>query len=340
VNAAADLQIPLNHLTTTLNRTNGRPYKVWRIGTRLGGKEDIWPIMREGNCAAIGWASIGDLSGLADNSDGKDKIRKHLEAEGEIPAVASRSANQLSNFVTRIADGDVILAADGEKILGIGKVTGPYQYKNTDSNGAPHRRPVRWLDTQTWKLPETEGLRSTVRQLNKYSTNLVEIERRLFARSAESVEQSVIPVVNKLRELEHIPGRIQAVLDRKGQAIVHGPSGTGKTYWAVSTARQLAAHVAFGTKFEKLDSTRRTEVMGSDSVDGFVRTCTFHPAYGYEDFIEGYRPSTNAAGQLSFNLREGIFKRLCKDARTQPDKRFFLVIDEINRGDIPRIFGG
>ena len=70
-----------------------------------------------------------------------------------------------------------------------------------------------------------------------------------------------------------------------------------------------------------------------------MRTCTFHPAYGYEDFIEGYRPSTNEAGQLSFDLREGIFKRLCKDARKQPDRRFFLVIDEINRGDIPRIFG-
>jgi 5-methylcytosine-specific restriction enzyme B len=49
--------------------------------------------------------------------------------------------------------------------------------------------------------------------------------------------------------------------------------------------------------------------------------------------------STNAAGQLSFNLRDGIFKRLCEDARNEPKKRFFLLIDEINRGDIPRIFG-
>jgi 5-methylcytosine-specific restriction protein B len=339
VSAAADLQIPLNHLTTTLNRTNGRPYKVWRIGTRLGGTDDIWPIMREGHCAAIGWHSIGDLSGLADDPDGKDKIRKQLEADGEIPTVASRSANQISSFVTRIVDGDVLLAADGEKILGIGKVTGPYQYKNTDSHDAPHRRPVRWLDAQTWKLPETEGLRSTVRQLNKYPANLVEIERRLFAVSPEPAEQSVAAVVKVLRELEDIPGRIQAVLERKGQAIVYGPPGTGKTYWASSAARQLAAHAAFGMKFEELDSPRQLEVMGSDSVEGLVRTCTFHPAYGYEDFIEGYRPSANAAGQLSFDLREGIFKRLCKDARKQPDKRFFLVIDEINRGDIPRIFG-
>jgi 5-methylcytosine-specific restriction protein B len=295
--------------------------------------------MREENCVAIGWHRIGDLSGLADDSGGKDKIRKQLESEGEIPTVAARNANQISSFVTRIADDDVVLAADGEKILGIGKVTGPYQYKNTDSHDAPHRRPVRWLDTQTWKLPETEGLQSIVRQLNKYPPNLVEVERRLFALSPEPAKRSVAAVVSELRQLEHIPGRIQAVLERKGQVIVHGPPGTGKTYWASSAARQLAAHAAFGMKFEELDPPRQSEVTGSESVEGLVRTCTFHPAYGYEDFIEGYRPTTNAAGQLSFELHEGIFKRLCEDARKKPNKRSFLVIDEINRGDIPRIFG-
>lgn len=69
-----------------------------------------------------------------------------------------------------------------------------------------------------------------------------------------------------------------------------------------------------------------------------VRLCTFHPAYGYEDFLEGYRPQTYQ-GQLVFEQRAGIFKRLCVDAAARPDRRFYLVIDEINRGDIPRIFG-
>ena len=338
VSAAAELDIPLNHLTTTLNRTNGRPYKVWRIGTKLGGTVDIWPMMREESCAAIGWHNIGDLSGLANDTQGKDKIRRQLEAEGDIPQIASRNANQISNFVTQIADGDVVLAANGEEILGIGKITGPYQYKNSDSHDAPHRRPVRWLDTQKWKLPETEGLQSTVRQLSKYPSNLVEIEQRLFAGSPEPATQ-VGAMLDARHELDNIPGRIQAVLERKGQAIVYGPPGTGKTHWASSTVRQLAALAAFGVKFEDLDLPRQSQVTGSDSGEGLVRTCTFHPAYGYEDFIEGYRPRTNAAGQLSFDLREGIFKRLCKDAQKQPDKRFFLVIDEINRGDIPRIFG-
>jgi 5-methylcytosine-specific restriction enzyme B len=295
--------------------------------------------MRERNCAAIGWSRFKDLSGLSDDPDGKEKIRKKLEEDGDPPNVASRHANEISAFVTRIADDDVILAANGDEILGIGKVSGPYEYEGADSHDAPHRRPVKWLNTQAWKMPESEGLRSTVRQLNKYPANLVEIERRLSSVSPQPAKQSLTAVVNELRELEHIPGRMQVVLERKGQAIVYGPPGTGKTYWASSAARQLAAHAAFGMKFEELDSTKQSEVMGSDAAEGLVRTCTFHPAYGYEDFIEGYRPSTNADGQLSFDLREGIFKRLCKDARKQPDKRFFLVIDEINRGDIPRIFG-
>ena len=69
-----------------------------------------------------------------------------------------------------------------------------------------------------------------------------------------------------------------------------------------------------------------------------MRLCTFHPGYGYEDFIEGLRPKT-VNGQMVFESRDGIFKRLCADAAKHPDRHFFLVVDEINRGDVPRIFG-
>lgn len=149
----------------------------------------------------------------------------------------------------------------------------------------------------------------------------------------------LIVKTSPLSQLDGVPRRIQAVLERKGQAIVHGPPGTGKTYWAYVAARQLAAHSAFGVRFEELDLLKQVEITGSNLSAGLVRTCTFHPAYGYKDFIEGYRPKTNAAGQLSFDLRNGNFKRLCEDAKATPNSRFILIIDEINRGDIPRIFG-
>jgi 5-methylcytosine-specific restriction protein B len=80
-------------------------------------------------------------------------------------------------------------------------------------------------------------------------------------------------------------------------------------------------------------------IEGAGSDRGLLRVCTFHPAYGYEDFIEGYRPREGSGGSLLFQKTDGIFKQLCADANQQPDKQFYLVIDEINRGDIPRIFG-
>src|SRR5262249_35268057 len=79
-------------------------------------------------------------------------------------------------------------------------------------------------------------------------------------------------------------------------------------------------------------------VAGTSQGDGLVRACCFHPAYGYEDFIEGYRPQT-VNGHMAFQPRDGVFKGLCKDAERAPRDRFFLLVDEINRGDIPRIFG-
>jgi 5-methylcytosine-specific restriction protein B len=92
--------------------------------------------------------------------------------------------------------------------------------------------------------------------------------------------------------------------------------------------------------FEELASVRRDRVVGT-SIEGpaLVRTCSFHPEYGYEDFIEGYRPTTSTNGNLGFSVQPGVFRRLCADAQSAEELDFFLIIDEINRGDIPRIFG-
>jgi 5-methylcytosine-specific restriction protein B len=100
----------------------------------------------------------------------------------------------------------------------------------------------------------------------------------------------------------------------------------------------LAAISAYRKLFEDLSETEQKTIVGKDDEVGLVRLCCFHPAYGYEDFIEGYRPKT-INGSISFDLRDGVFKRLCKDAAASPERDFFLVVDEINRGDIPRIFG-
>jgi 5-methylcytosine-specific restriction protein B len=137
--------------------------------------------------------------------------------------------------------------------------------------------------------------------------------------------------------LPGVAGDIQRALDRKGQVILYGPPGTGKTYWAELVAKDLAALHVFGQRYDALPANHQKQVWSQDR-DGLVRTCAFHPSYGYEDFLEGYRPET-VEGALTFVLRPGVFKQLCRDAITQPNQRFYLIVDEINRGDVPRIFG-
>jgi 5-methylcytosine-specific restriction protein B len=69
---------------------------------------------------------------------------------------------------------------------------------------------------------------------------------------------------------------------------------------------------------------------------------TFHQSYGYEEFVEGLRPVLDGdaeAGEIRYEIRSGVFKDLCRRARSAPDQRFAMVIDEINRGNISKIFG-
>ena len=104
-------------------------------------------------------------------------------------------------------------------------------------------------------------------------------------------------------------------LERKGQAILYGPPGTGKTYMAERLARLV--------------------VSGGD---GFVDIVQFHPAYVYEDFIQGIRPSPGEGSAMSFELAKGRFLEFAQRAGRVKD-RCVLIIDEINRADLSRVFG-
>jgi 5-methylcytosine-specific restriction protein B len=342
VQLASEFGWPMNHLTATLNQRNGpRPTTYWRIGTRLGQSESIWQAMRDGGYVAIGWDAIGDLSAHAEESDLKETIREKLQ-QNEYATDAktlSRKAGEIRNFVQRIAEGDVVVAVDGQRVLGTGRVTDLYRYENTPPERAPHRRAVEWESVNEWVLPEPgEGKLTTVFELKRES-NLIEIERRRLETSDRPSAKPPVPTVYRSPRLEGIPGQIQAILDRKGQVVVYGPPGTGKTYRARRTILDLAALRAFGRTFAEVSVEEKAEVEGSKAKPGLVRSCTFHPGYGYEDFLEGFRPSLSGSGTLVYRPEPGIFKSICTDALKQQNRHFFLLVDEINRGDIPRIFG-
>ncbi|MEO8973427.1 MAG: AAA family ATPase, partial [Ktedonobacteraceae bacterium] len=325
------LDIPMDNLTSMLNiRDGNNPFAYWRIGTKGGADDhDFWPLMRDNNCVAIGWRETGDLSNIPNNAQGKDDIKSELHTNDPTlaPIAVGKAAQQLFNFRWRIASGDLVLASNGATVLGIGRVKGGYSFD--PSSDFPHRLPVEWLSSESWKLLDTEGLLTTVHRMWK-DVNVLEAERRIYV---------VTPPPPPPPPLPPIPTQIQAILERKGQVILYGPPGTGKTYWAEKTAYELAARANYDRAFNDLTNEQKAEITGKDGrIQGFVRLCSFHPAYGYEDFLEGFRPEV-VNGQMHFTLRDGIFKKFCQDAQAKPDKKFYLIIDEINRGDIPRIFG-
>ncbi len=102
------------------------------------------------------------------------------------------------------------------------------------------------------------------------------------------------------------------VKQRTRNVILYGPPGTGKTFWVREFGRQ------FGDRQD------------------FV---TFHQSFSYEDFVEGWRPVSNEGDGMRYKVLPGIFRAVCKRAENDPEHEYLLVIDEINRANIAKVFG-
>ena len=108
--------------------------------------------------------------------------------------------------------------------------------------------------------------------------------------------------------------------------VLTGAPGTGKTY----LAKQVAQALTGGQVAQAQD------VKQNNPFVGFVQ---FHPSYDYTDFVEGLRPENQTNGQLGFALHAGTFKEFCAEAAKHQEQPYVFIIDEINRGEISKIFG-
>lgn len=122
-------------------------------------------------------------------------------------------------------------------------------------------------------------------------------------------------VASDLHVQEEFLREVEELLLDKGQVVFYGPPGTGKTY----IADRFAAAI-------QPDSDRRMLVQ-------------FHPSMSYEDFFEGYRPNLDDGGAMSYELRPGPLAIMARKAEAAPGVPHVMIIDEINRANLPRVFG-
>ena len=305
---------------------------VWKVAP--GASASQWPQCRDGGYIGVGWKVTGDLTGVSPAEWKPLKKRVLRENSDETDA----GLTQAWTFATRIKEGDYIVANRGTSaVVGVGVVVGPYYFVAETSGGGEgpwdaHRFPVEWIDTHTRRVNEG-GWKRTFTPIKKkgaldkiLSAPIIEEEpdgqqaasqpeRHVDQEVGEPRRQPPYSIVQCAVDLNMSTARVEAwkrAIERKKQAVFYGPPGTGKTYVAQALAKHLVA-----------------------DTDGFTELVQFHPAYSYEDFVQGIRPQS-VAGRLSYPLVPGRLLDFCDKAGLTKGAPCVLIIDEINRANLAR----
>ena len=268
---------------------------------------------------AIGWSDLGDLSEYAS----KEEIRSKLcELNGEDKSYMHQ-VNATWQFVNEIKPGDIIFVKMGtKKIVGRGIVTGDYVYDPQRGHYC-NIRTVTWTDKGDWDYSSTGNIK-TLTDMTPYTDYVKKLQALIDGDKEkedksiddekgtdyeEYTEKSFLQDVYMDEDKYHT---LRRLLLTKKNVILQGAPGVGKTF--------AAKRLAYSIMGEK-DTSR-------------VQMVQFHQSYSYEDFIMGFRPT-----ETGFTLKKGVFYEFCRKAEEDDERPYFFIIDEINRGNLSKIFG-
>lgn len=294
--------------TIKVEKTSGQ--KIWSYAPGENGCK--WEEFRTQSIIAIGWDEIGDLRKYKTKTDIINQLNKLYEPDNK----PINDGLALWQFCNEIKVGDIIFAKAGSKtLLGVGEVISDYEY-NDNRDEYKHIRKVKWIKVGKWTVEDKFAIKTLTditkfedfcnkiyHVINNYDFTPNETNWEFYTKSDFL---SDVFISEKKYET------IKSLLYRKKNIILQGAPGVGKTY--------AAKRLAYSIMGEKDESK--------------IKLIQFHQSYSYEDFIMGYKPNG-----FGFELKKGPFYKFCELASENLDEEYFFIIDEINRGNVSKIFG-
>ena len=276
----------------------------------------MWDEFYDAEIMAIGWGEIGDLTAFATKDAMKQKMKECID-----PTLSYKNAAPATwQGVNGMKPGDIVFVKKGmHRIVGRGIVTSGYMFDASRNDEYKNIRQINWTNKGEWEHPG-QAVMKTLTDITSY-TDYVEKLNALFEDDAnEEIEEVEIQYpaytaedfLNEVYMSRTDYQTLVSLLKNKKNIILQGAPGVGKTF----AAKRLAYSM-----MEVKDSSR-------------VMMVQFHQSYSYEDFIMGFRPAATG-----FELKKGPFYSFCKKAEMDSENDYFFIIDEINRGNLSKIFG-
>lgn len=222
-------------------------------------------------------------------------------------------ANQQVAFEKQMKKGDIVAVKRGGNFIALTRVTGDYEYIEDDEDfeWCKRRRKIEILD---WY----DRSYAFYVAPNKTLTRCAD-ENTATTISIKKWYKQVIDNQKKVKTLE--------LIKFKHQIILQGPPGTGKTRLAKLLAEEI---------------TRKGNTLADKDEQisqGEYQIVQFHPAYSYEDFVRGIVAETNENGNISYKVENRVLAEFAKKAQANPNGKYVLIIDEINRANLPSVLG-